>query len=190
MVGVTRRAGRQVVVGLLGLAFLVGLCLVALQPSAGGESKPEADQYRELRQGFALFRSRPDALPLEVLQDLQVASKPTDLSLVQRLRVAGGPVWALVSGSSVCLLAVEPSGSIASSCSALRRVINRGTLMTVLGAQPGLGHRRVIGLVPDGASKVLVKTPGSRSANASVNQNAFQVLDRIRQPAEEIVLLP
>jgi hypothetical protein len=190
VVGANKRAGRHAVVGLLGLVFLVGVCIVALQSNAGEGGNAEANPYRALRQGFELFRSRPEALPLEVLQELPPAGKPTDLSLVQRLRVARGPVWTLVAGSSVCLLAVEPSGGMASSCSALRRVMDRGTLMTLLGVRPEIEPRRVVGLVPDGASKVLVETPGFRPAKASVDQNAFQVVDRVNRPAEDIVLLP
>lgn len=185
------RAGRRDIAGLLFAAGLaVTVILVAIFSNALDGSRVRHEQpLTSLGHAFHIFRSAPEALPLNVVGRVRHSGSSKDLADVQRLPGTHAAEWAFADDKLLCLLSLESRGGLASSCTLIRRAVRRGVFLTLLLKARGRLRRRTVGLAPDGVTEVELRTPGFPSRTVSVDGNVFQVDDGIPEPPEEIGLL-
>lgn len=157
---------------------------------------------RHLRAEIALFRSRPEGLPIGVTLALSGGSPyGANWRLAQALPGTPWPAWLIPGRGYVCLLQQETSRSgVGQTCAPTREVLESGMFITTLAAPPSQGgalpskrdkptRRVVIGVVPDGARAVRVHTPRSPSVRYMVSHNVLALRDRALDLPETFTLI-
>jgi hypothetical protein len=158
---------------------------------------------KRLSAEFALFRSRPEGLPIGVMQAL-AGSSPygANWRLAQGLPGAPWPAWIIPGRGYVCLTQQEtPRSGVGQACTPTREALKSGLFITTMSADPRSEgeafpwmpnkptQRVVMGVVPDGTRAVRVHTPRSAAAWSRVSQNVFTLRDRALDPPETITLI-
>jgi hypothetical protein len=100
-------------------------------------------------------------------------------------------VWAGLGGHRICLIDHLGLGGTGVTCVAIKRALEHGITSTFLreGVHDAPADRSIVGLVPDGAARVRVLTPGYRPAVVPVRRNVFVLHDQVPEPPETVELL-
>ena len=181
---VVRRAG----FGLLAI-LLLGAVVWSLASASTQKSIPNA--VDPIQSAFAVFRSRPEGLPLS---DREILGKPThglNWSLAQRLPLKP-PVrlWAVPGNRYLCLVSRQRPGVVGTSCATFKEASQQGLSVAFLSTSrsDGRGSRVIAGIAPDGAPQVMAVT-GSFRARIPVVGGYFERRDSLAVPPDELVVL-
>lgn len=100
-------------------------------------------------------------------------------------------VWAAPIGHRLCLIDHSGSDGTGVTCATVTRVLQHGITSAFLreGTQGSPADRSIVGLVPDGAARVRLLTPGYQPAVVPVRRNVFVLHDRVPEPPETVELL-
>ncbi len=193
------RAGWPFVAGLLFLFIAVGAILLQKDSPPNRSSDTtvlhEKKSPSSFKRDFSLFRSTPEFVPLALREQLRLSQGQRYWQRSQRLSSVPVPTWVLPGSVTTCLVARDPEGlASGSTCSRNDRVLDHGLVLSFLAgspsAQPPGTRRIVLGLVPDVARKVLIRTLGHAPALVPVKRNSFFLLDGVNNPPESTELKP
>jgi hypothetical protein len=199
----TLRAGRRVLVGSLAVLFIGGLgfWLLANHHIGSGSSNLAARENKALRvpdplqvANFELLHTNPEGVPAEIT-DLVRQHPPRfglNWSLAQRLPVRlRAPFWVVPGKETLCLTTRDETRMIRLSCQPTRDAIKHGVAtITIEGvSQPGkgIGVRHIVGLAPNGASRVVIQTGKSRQV-VLVRNHVFVESDAASLPPTEMTV--
>lgn len=164
----------------------------------GGGSAPASGQSQEVPssartktpvKGFSLLHTDPEQLPPQLVDELRGIGAMGNLS--QRLPIVTPQIWVVPASGRLCLVESADSGSGNFACSQPARVRREGTFMaSVPSGAPGASKfRTVVGLVPDGVSRVRIHASGGRPISVRVSENVFALRDEGRAFPESIELI-
>jgi hypothetical protein len=139
-------------------------------PEAGG-----GEVSRPLSDGFQLLRTPPDGIPADVRRALQVPVQGMRWDLARRVPVAlPGRYWLAPGVRDLCIVATSPdSPAIGTVCASADQALRQGIANTSV--DQASGRRVIVGVAPDGARSVLVRT-GPSTASARVRRHGSFVL--------------
>jgi hypothetical protein len=138
--------------------------------------------------GFSLLQGKPERLPSQLEDELRGVGAAG--ALAQRLPIITSQYWAVPAHGRLCLVESADSGSGNFACSQLARVRREGTFIaSVPSGAPGASKfRTVVGLVPDGVTRVRIYASGGRPISVKVSENVFALRDEGRAFPESIKL--
>ncbi|MDX6635536.1 MAG: hypothetical protein QOF06_1739 [Solirubrobacterales bacterium] len=181
-------------------ASLLSIIVVALGSlgCGGGDSAPATRKdsaapspTREQGEvkGFSLLRSEPEQLPSQLVDELRGIG--TMGNLAQRLPIVTPQFWVVPAHGRLCLVESADRGSGNFACSQLFRVLREGTFIaSVPSGAPGASRfRTVVGLVPDGVTRVRIHASKARPISVRVTENVFALRDEGRAFPESIELV-
>src|SRR5512144_3216566 len=143
-------------------------------------------------QGFAVLRGARRPLPKSL--SLMAPSQSEQVVLSRGWPIFASldqQVWAAPVGVRLCLIDQSMSGETGLTCSTFKHALKHGITSTFLreGSHGSAADRSSVGLVPDGAVRVRVLTPGYQPSVAPVRRNVFVLHDQVPEPPETVELL-
>ena len=145
------------------------------------------------RRNFEILNTKPEPLLASVKDTLRYPTHGANWSLAQRLDTAGGAsIWVVPANEALCLVGEQARGAVSVTCTPTTEALKHGLVTTSLddgtpGASPA--RRVIVGVAPDGVTKVRIETPGFRSATVPVTRNTFLLRDSVGKPPEALKLL-
>lgn len=143
---------------------------------------------RRLSANFELLRTPPDGIPADVRRTLQVPVPGMDWNLARRVPVPlPGRYWLAPGGGDLCIVATNPdSPAVGTVCAKAEQALRNGIANTSV--DPASGRRLIVGVAPNGARTVLVRT-GASTASARVRRHGTFVLrDSTSSPPDTLTL--
>jgi hypothetical protein len=183
--------GRRVCVGLLAAGTLAVWGCGCGKESPESDSGMSAEVERDVGQRrlhvapLSLMRGRPEPLSGSLAEE--VARFGGIPSLAQRLPLPTQRAWAFPGRGSLCLAAIT-AASPSIACTRLKRVLKGGMFIASVPAK-GVGVspiRSVVGLVPNGVSRVRILASGAHPRTVPVEENVFALRDEGRAVPESI----
>jgi hypothetical protein len=138
---------------------------------------------------FSLLRTEPESLPPKLASEIEAIEGIEDLA--QRLPVVTPQLWAVPGPERICLVEGVDQGAGNFACSRLARVRRDGMFIASVpsDAPESSRIRTVIGLVPDGVTRVSIRASGVRAQFVPVMDNVFALRDHGRAFPESIDLI-
>ena len=139
-----------------------------------------------LSANFALLRTPPDDVPLNVRQALD-AVPGVSWHLARRVPVSLPSKYWLVPGvAKVCVVATTPSSpAVGTVCASVSQALHHGITNTSVDFVSGT--RVIVGVVPTGTRTVLVRS-GATTSSVRAFHGRFVLRDSVAAPPDEFTL--
>lgn len=207
------RPGRSRIVGLVAILVLSGVALwkmleqreqattnVVARSLKEHEYKPEGESnpfrvavahkvLARLATSFVLLRTPPEGLPPKLRSIMRRPSYGMNWDLAQRAPISPmAKLWLVPGSGFLCILALFGEDKILrQSCSPTRMAVASGVAIVTINAHPRKspsGSRSMIGIAPDQAKQVVVRTGGSVIDRPVAKWGIFTLRDSIIAPPD------
>jgi hypothetical protein len=156
-------------------------------PAEEGEGAADLSISRRLPANFALLRTPPEGIPAEVRQTLRAPVRGMRWSLARRISIPlPGTYWLVPGVGHLCIVATTPdSPAVGTVCASVEEALRHSVANVSLDKRSG--ERLIVGVAPDGARRVVVRS-GVSTSSARVREGNFVLRDSVSAPPDELML--
>lgn len=195
------RANRRFITGSLAVLALVGAVFYAqvklnnknsssVLPSHKSSGVPDMTQTEH----FDLFHTDPESVPASITRLVRRNPPRFGLNwrLAQRLPIRlRDPYWIVPGERTLCLTTREETGEVRLSCQptfeALKHGVATVSIQGVSRPGKGIGVRHIVGLAPNRARYIVIRT-GERREVVAVRRHVFVVSDSASLPPTDMTV--
>lgn len=159
-------------------------------PALPGATPVIRHAAQDQTENFALLRQEPEPLPLSIRRILRQPEFGANWALARRLPLKLGRTFWLVPGRDVlCLVYPQSAHNVATACAPTDVALKHGVVAVSLrDAGPvAPAQRLIVGVVPDGVRRVVVRT-GSIASSAAIARHTFVIRDTVNRPPDVVFL--
>jgi hypothetical protein len=141
--------------------------------------------------GFSIFHTRPEPLPRGIKRTMRRASYGANWDLAQRIRNGRQmSLWLIPGREFLCLLQSGLDG-LTQSCAPTQIALSHGLAIVKLNppSRRGIGDKRrvIVGVGPDWADRVVVRTGTAVRASVVGSDGIFVVRDEVNAPPDQLL---